>query len=54
MCNFNPIFTLEARKAIKDYLNSKAAYLNSAGQLLNDPFSETLERVLWSLSGDPK
>ena len=33
MCNFNPSFSEEARAAIKRYLNSKAAYLNSAGQI---------------------
>lgn len=54
MCNFNPIFSLEARRDVKRYLNSNSAYLNSAGQLLHDPFSETLERVLYSLSGDVK
>ncbi len=54
MCNFNPNFSEEARTAIKKYLNSKSAYLNSAGQLLHDPFTDTLERVLYSLSGDPK
>lgn len=54
MCNFNPSFSEEARTAIKKYLNSKSAYLNSAGQLLHDPFTDTLERVLYSLSGDPK
>ncbi len=54
MCNFNPIFSEEARAAIKKYLNSKSAYLNSAGQLLHNPFTDTLERVLYSLSGDPK
>ena len=54
MCNFNPNFSEEARAAIKKYLNSKAAYLNSAGQLLHNPFIDTLERVLYSLSGDPK
>ena len=53
MCNFNPVFSEEARKAIFVYLNSKSAYLNSAGQLLNDPFQETQERVLWALSGEP-
>ncbi len=54
MCNFNPIFTDEARLAVKKYLNSLAAYINSAGKLLNNPFSETLERVVWSLTGDVK
>lgn len=54
MCNFNPIFSDESRLAIKNYLNSKAAYLNSAGQLLNNPFHETLERILYSLTGDVK
>ena len=54
MCNFNPNFSEEARTAIKKYLSSKSAYLNSAGQLLHNPFIDTLERVLYSLSGDPK
>ena len=54
MCNFNPSFSEEARTAIKKYLSSKSAYLNSAGQLLHNPFTDTLERVLYSLSGDPK
>ena len=54
MCNFNPSFSEEARTAIKKYLSSKSAYLNSAGQLLHNPFIDTLERVLYSLSGDPK
>ena len=53
MCNFNPIFTEEARAAVKKYLNSLSAYLNSSGKLLSDPFVDTLERVLFSLSGDP-
>ena len=54
MCNFNPNFSEEARTAIKKYLNSKAAYLNSAVQLLHNPLTDTLDRVLYSLSGDPK
>ena len=54
MCNFNPSFSEEARTVIKKYLSSKSAYLNSAGQLLHNPFIDTLERVLYSLSGDPK
>lgn len=52
MCNFNPVFSEEGRAAISRYLNSKRAYLNSAGKLLSNPFSETHERVIWSLSGD--
>ncbi len=52
MCNFNPVFSEESRRAIATYLNSKQAYLNSAGKLLSNPFSETHERVIWSLSGD--
>lgn len=52
MCNFNPIFSESAREAVKRYLNSKAAYLNSAGQLLNSPINETLERIIYSLTGD--
>lgn len=52
MCNFNPIFSEEARLAVVKYLNSKQAYLNSAGKLLSNPFSETHERVIWSLTGD--
>lgn len=52
MCNYNPIFSLSARLAIKKYLNSKAAYLNSSGKLLNDPINDTLERIIYSLSGE--
>ena len=54
MVNFNPIFSDESRLAVKKYLNSKAAYLDSAGKLLNNPFHETLERILYSLTGDVK
>lgn len=54
MCNFNPVFSNEAIAAIKRYLDSPSAYLNSSGQLLHNPFTEVLERVLYSLSGDPK
>ena len=52
MCNFNPTFSDEGLKAIDKYLKSKSAYLNSAGDLLNDPFVDTTERVLWALSGE--
>lgn len=54
MCNYNPCFSEEARRDIARYLNSKQAYLNSAGKLLSNPFSETHNRVLWALSGDVK
>lgn len=54
MCNFNPSFSNESIAAVDKYINSEASYVNSAGKLLNDPFSaEVLQRVLWSLSGDP-
>lgn len=53
MCNFNPILSIEGIRSVEKYINSEASYVNSAGKLLNDPFSaEVLQRVLWSLSGD--
>ena len=52
MCNFNPIFSLEAVTSVEKYLKSIPSYINSSGKLLNDPFSETLQRICWSLTGD--
>ncbi len=53
MCNYNPIMSVEAIASVERYIQSEASYVNSAGKLLNDPFSaEVLQRVLWSLSGD--
>lgn len=47
----NAIFSKEAREEIEKFVSSKEAYIGSGGKLRNSPFTETIERVFYSMSG---
>lgn len=47
----NAIFSKEGKEEIKDYFGSREAYIGAGGKLRNSPFTETVERTLYALTG---
>lgn len=47
----NSIFSKEGKEEIKAYFESREAYIGAGGKLRNSPFTETVERVLYALTG---
>lgn len=49
----NILYTDEAIQEVKDYLKSKRAYVGSDGKLLYSAGVDTVDIVLWNMTGDP-
>lgn len=50
----NAVSSDEAVKEVKDYLNSRKAYVRPDGSLTNSAMIDTVQRVLYNLTGDPE
>lgn len=47
----NAIFSKESKEEIMKYLDSREAYIGPGNKIRNSPFTETVERVLYALTG---
>ena len=47
----NSIFSKEGKEEITEYFGSREAYIGPGGKIRNSPFTETIERVLYALTG---
>lgn len=47
----NSIFSKEGKEEIAEYFGSREAYIGPGGKIRNSPFTETIERVLYALTG---
>jgi hypothetical protein len=47
----NAIFSKEGKEEIKKHFNSREAYIGAGGKLKDSPFTETVERVFYALTG---
>lgn len=52
--SLNMVYSDEALAEVKKFLGSPAAYVNPNGGFLNSPITDTVERVIFNLTGDPK
>ena len=51
--SLNIVFTDEAIQEVNDNLNKLSAYINTrSGGLLSTPMVDTVERVIFNMSGD--
>lgn len=50
-CSGNAIFSSEAKEEIKKFFDKVETYIGPGGKLRNSPFTETVERVFYALSG---
>lgn len=47
----NSIFSKEGKEEIAEYFGSREAYIGPGGKIRSSPFTETIERVLYALTG---
>lgn len=47
----NAVFSKEGKEEIQAFFGSREAYIGPGGNLRNSPFTETIERVLFALTG---
>lgn len=47
----NSIFSKEGKEEITKFFGSREAYIGPGGKLRNSPFTETIERVMYALTG---
>ncbi len=47
----NAIFSKEGKEEIEKFFSTREAYIGPGGKLRNSPFTETIERVLFALTG---
>lgn len=46
------VFTVDAKKEVRDYLNSPEAYMNGDKRMMATPYGDSVERVLHNITGD--
>lgn len=46
------LYSEDSKNEIKKYLNSAAAYIRPGSGLLNSPYVDPVERVIYNMTGD--
>lgn len=52
MVSGNVLYSEDARREIAKYVNSAAAYIKPNDGLLNSPYTDPIDRVIYNMTGD--